>query len=109
VALDLRGLSDVTDYFIICHGNSDRQVQAIADGIQERLRRELSRRPLHIEGERAAEWILMDYVDFVVHIFLMDKREFYRLERLWGDAPLLDLTRWDRHPPEERTGPAAAP
>ena len=90
VVLDLRGLSDVTDFFVICHGTSDRQVVAIADNIEERLRPELRVKPAHVEGRRRAEWVLMDYIDFVVHVFLAEKREFYRLERLWGDAPRVE-------------------
>jgi len=93
VVLDLRGRSDVTDYFLICHGNSERQVRAIVETIEERLDRELGRRPSHVEGGRgASDWILMDYIDFVVHVFLEDRRQFYRLERLWGDAPSVDLS-----------------
>lgn len=91
VVLDLRGLSDVTDHFVICHGSSDRQVLAIADSIEERLRKERGVRPAHVEGRRRAEWVLMDYIDFVVHVFVGEKREFYRLERLWGDAPRHDV------------------
>ena len=87
MVLDLRGLSDVTDYFVICHGTSDRHVLAITGSIEERLRRQLDARPAHVEGQRAAEWVLLDYIDFVVHVFIDEKREFYRLERLWGDAP----------------------
>jgi len=90
--LDLRGLSDVTDFFIICHGSSDRQVLAIADGIEDALARNLKRRAANIEGRRRAQWILLDYFDFVVHVFVEEKREFYRLERLWGDAPQLELS-----------------
>jgi ribosome-associated protein len=92
VVLDLRGRSDVTDFFLICHGNSDRQVRAIAESIEERLVRDLGRRPSHVEGRGTFDWILMDYVDFVVHIFRDDRRQFYRLERLWGDAPSVDLS-----------------
>jgi len=92
VVLDLRGISDVTDWFVICHGTSDRQVKAVADSVEERLGRDLRTRPVHVEGRRTGEWVLMDYIDFVVHVFLADKREFYRLERLWGDAPRLDLS-----------------
>jgi ribosome-associated protein len=83
-------LSDVTDWFVICHGGSDRHVLAIAESIEERLRRELSVKPSHVEGRRSADWVLLDYVDFVVHVFIEPKRRFYGLERLWGDAPLLD-------------------
>jgi ribosome-associated protein len=92
VVLDLRGISDVTDWFVICHGTSDRQVRAIADAIEERLGRSLRSKPVHVEGRRTCEWVLMDYIDFVVHVFLEDKREFYRLERLWGDAPRVDVS-----------------
>jgi ribosome-associated protein len=67
-------------------------VVAIADSIEERLRRELQCRPSHVEGLRAGEWVLMDYVDFVVHVFVEERRQFYRLERLWGDAPSIDVT-----------------
>lgn len=89
--LDLRGVSDVTDWFVICHGSSDRQVLAIADHIEERLRLELSARPSHVEGRRSAEWILLDYVDVIVHVFYEPRRRFYGLERLWGDAPQVDV------------------
>jgi ribosome-associated protein len=91
VALDLSGLSDVTDAFVICHGTSNRQVAAIVENIERRLRSEARRRPTHIEGLRRSEWVLLDYIDFVVHVFLHEKREFYRLERLWGDAPAVPL------------------
>jgi len=89
VILDLRGLSDVADFFVICHGTSDRQVLAIVDGIEERLRA-LGVRPSHIEGRLRANWVLMDYIDFVVHVFVEEKRQFYRLERLWGDASRIE-------------------
>lgn len=92
VVLDLRGISDVTDYFIIGHGTSDRQVLAIADNVEERLR-EAGFKPAHVEGRRGGEWVLMDYIDFVVHVFVEGKRQFYRLERLWGDAPRIELAR----------------
>lgn len=92
MVLDLRGLSDVTDFFLICHGTSDRQVLAIVDSIEERLRRKCDLRPSHVEGRRSADWILMDYFDFVIHVFREDRRDFYRLERLWGDARSIDLS-----------------
>ncbi len=100
MVLDLRGLSDFTDHFVVCHGTSDRHVQAISSAIEERLGQELRVFPGHVEGRRVSEWILMDYIDFVVHVFVAEKRAFYALERLWGDAPRLDL-------PAE--GEAAAP
>ncbi len=96
MVLDLRGLSDVADFFLICHGNSERQTAAIAEAIEERLWLELRRRPSHVEGLRGAEWVLLDYVDLVVHVFVEARRRFYRLERLWGDAPVLDLARATR-------------
>lgn len=91
IVLDLRGVSDVTDFFVICHGTSDRQVKAIVDSIAERLRETCGIKPTHVEGDRTAEWILMDYIDFVVHVFQEDKRRFYRIERLWGDAPQVEF------------------
>jgi len=88
--LDLRDLSGITDFFVICEGGSKRQVKAIVDEIDARLRKERVR-PGHLEGDRDAEWILMDYIDFVVHVFTRDKRSFYGLEKLWADAPRLDI------------------
>jgi ribosome-associated protein len=88
--LDLRGLSDVTDYFVICHGRSGRQAQTISDSIEHVLH-EMRRRPKHIEGYSRAEWILMDYWDFIVHIFTADRRAYYALDRLWADAPRLSV------------------
>jgi ribosome-associated protein len=102
VILDLRGLSDVTDHFFICQGTSDRQVLAISDAVEERLFRELSRKPSHVEGRRSSDWVLMDYIDFVVHIFVAEKRAFYRLERLWGDAPREEVP--DPAPPPASPG-----
>jgi ribosome-associated protein len=76
---------------VICHGTSERQVLAIADSIEERLGRGLDVHPDHVEGRKLGEWVLMDYIDFVVHVFVEEKRGFYRLERLWGDAPRPEL------------------
>lgn len=90
VLLDMRGTSSFTDYFFICSGRSDRQVQAIAQGIEEALQKE-GVRPLGLEGVSAGRWILMDYEDVVVHIFLEPVRRFYDLEGLWIDAPRIDL------------------
>lgn len=87
LVLDLRGLCQFTDYFVICHGGSSRQVLAIADAIEERLFTAERRKPKHVEGRRVADWVLMDFIDVVVHVFVDEKREFYGLERLWGDAP----------------------
>jgi ribosome-associated protein len=84
--LHLEKVSDFTDFFLICSGTSERQVQAIADAVQERMREERVR-PLHVEGYNRGQWVLLDYGDFVVHIFQDEPRRFYSLERLWGDAP----------------------
>ena len=84
--LHLQQVSDFTDYFVICSGTSERQVQAIADAVQERLR-EIKVRPLHVEGYNRAQWVLIDYGDLVVHVFQEEPRRYYALERLWGDAP----------------------
>jgi len=87
ILLDLEGLSDaVCDRFIICEGGSTTQVKAIADFIAFNTKKELGEMPLHSEGFGNQEWILIDYFDVVVHIFLKEKREFYKLEELWSDA-----------------------
>lgn len=88
VVLDLRGLASFTDYFLIATGGSHRQLITVADEIEEKLK-EAKRRPSHIEGYPRGDWILMDYVDFVVHIFTPTSRSYYDLERLWGDAKRL--------------------
>lgn len=88
VVLDLHGIASFTDYFLICAGTSHRQLATIADEIERKLK-ETKRRPSHIEGYPRGDWILMDYVDFVVHIFTPTSRAHYDLERLWGDAKRL--------------------
>lgn len=85
LVLDLRGLSDATDFFLLVNGTSDIHVRSIAEGVLEELKRE-GVRPSHIEGLRSGRWVLIDYIDFVVHVFHPAAREFYQLERLWGDA-----------------------
>jgi ribosome-associated protein len=87
VELDLRGVLGYTDYFLICSGNTGRQAKAIQDGIIEGLKREHGTVPARVEGSAQAGWILMDYLDVIVHIFTPETREFYRLEQLWGEAP----------------------
>lgn len=84
--LHLGPVSDFTEYFLICSGTSERQVQAISDSILEALKAS-GVRPLHVEGQRGGTWVLMDYGDLVAHVFQPDPREFYGLERLWADAP----------------------
>jgi ribosome-associated protein len=89
--LDLRPAKAFTDFFIICTGANTRQVQAIADEITESLRK-AGLKPALVEGKSHAEWVLIDYFDFVVHVFTPATREFYGLERLWGDAERVDLS-----------------
>ncbi len=88
LALDLRGVSTATDFFVLATGNSDIQVRAIAEHILEGLAT-AGVRPLHVEGLERARWVLLDFVDFVVHVFHPQARGFYQLELLWGDAPTL--------------------
>ena len=90
VLLDLRGLSDAADYFVIASGDSDTHARAIADTVMERGRA-AGIRPAGIEGQRTGSWILIDYISAVVHVFIPRVRDFYRLEELWGDAPLIRL------------------
>lgn len=85
--LDLRGVSTATDYFLIATGRSDTHVSSIGDHVVDELKKE-GVRPSGVEGMRGGRWVLIDYVDFVVHVFHPAAREFYQLERLWGDAPV---------------------
>ncbi len=89
--LDLRPLSSFTDYFLIVTGRSQRQTQAIASFVEEQLKHDRKRRVLSIEGYQRGDWILMDYGDFVVHVFTPPTREYYDLERVWGDARRITL------------------
>ncbi len=86
VVLDLRGISSATDYFLLATGQSDVQVKAIGDHIIGELKNQ-GVRPAHVEGLEGGRWVLIDYIDFVVHVFHPGAREFYQLELLWGDAP----------------------
>jgi ribosome-associated protein len=85
--VDLRGVVGYTDFFVICSGNTERQTKAIHDAIHQDLKRSQGLLPRRSEGEREARWILLDYLDVVVHIFTPEARAFYRLEQLWGEAP----------------------
>lgn len=89
--LDVRGLTSVTDFFVIATADSERKARAAYEHIVDELKHE-DERPLHIEGADTLHWILLDYVDVVVHIFMPDERKFYDLESLWGDAPRKNLT-----------------
>lgn len=90
VVLDVQGLSSVTDYFLVCSGKSTTHVQTITDAIRDGLKG-LGTRPLHAEGAPESGWVLLDYGDVLIHVFLEDTRLYYALERLWGDAPTLSL------------------
>ena len=87
VELDLRGVLGYTDYFVIATGGTDRQVKAVHDRIYEGMKKEHGLLPRRVEGVSESRWILMDYLDVIVHIFTPEAREFYRLEQLWGEAP----------------------
>jgi ribosome-associated protein len=89
LVLDVRELITITDYFVICSGASERQVKTIADEVMKALREDAGVKPVRREGEVGARWLLLDFVDFVVHVFAQEEREFYRLENLWRDAPLV--------------------
>jgi len=90
--LDLREISSaVSDFFVICHANSDTQVKSIANSVVKETRNNISERPWHTEGLDNAEWVLLDYSNVVVHIFMKDKREFYSLEDLWADAKITKI------------------
>ena len=91
VALDLREIASFTEFFIIASGANQRQVQAICDEIQEQLKKQQNSKPVRIEGYGAAEWVLLDYGDFIVHVFEKNARDFYDLERLWRDAKKVEL------------------
>ncbi len=91
VILDLRELDCFTDFFVIFSGISDIQVEGISEAVLEELEEKWDQRPWQKEGAKRSDWILLDYVDFVIHIFLDEKRSYYNLERLWSEAPQIDL------------------
>lgn len=101
VAIDVAPLLVVTDYFVICTANSAIQVRAIADEIEDRMREEGKVKPIGREGLEEGKWVLLDFADLVIHVFQPAERDFYRLEKLWGDAERLTL-------PEDVTGPVVA-
>jgi ribosome-associated protein len=85
--LDMRGVVQYTDYFVICSARNPRQAQSIAEGVRDRLKRDDRVLPRRVEGEREGDWILLDYLDVVAHVFTPDARAYYRLESLWGQVP----------------------
>ena len=86
--LDLRGIAGFTDFFVICTGRSDRQVKAIHDAIHAGMKAEHGLLPARVEGLTQANWVLMDYLDVIVHVFTPETRDYYRLDQLWGEAPV---------------------
>jgi ribosome-associated protein len=99
VVLDLRNTPAFTDFFVLCSGHNPRQVKAIADSVEDTLRA-AKVRPAHVEGYDRAEWVLMDFFTFIVHVFTPQTRAFYSLERLWGDAERIEVS--DEPPPAAR-------
>jgi len=91
VALDVRGLVAYTDFLVICTARNERQAKAVHDEVYARLKKDDGRLPGSVEGEREAQWVLLDYLDCVLHVFVPTTRDYYRLETLWGEAPRLDL------------------
>lgn len=87
LVLDVRKLTSIADYFILCSASSDRQASAIVDTVEESLREHHGTKPLMAEGKNSGRWVLLDFGDFIVHVFNEETRKFYSLERLWGDAP----------------------
>jgi len=100
VVVDVADLLVVTDYFVIGTGSNDRQVRSIAEEVEDKLRERAGVKPIGREGTEEGKWVLLDFADIVVHIFQPEERDFYRLERLWGEAPRLEL-------PESVTGPVS--
>ena len=92
VVMDLRKIKNaVADFFVICSGSSDKQIDAIADSIDEQVYKSLNENPWHIEGKNNKEWMILDYTNVVAHIFRKDRRSFYSLEKLWGDAEITEI------------------
>ena len=89
--LDLRGISSFTDFFVICSGTSEPHLKAIAGEIEQRLKEDHGIRPAAVDGFPASQWMVLDYLQVIVHVFYSDKRAFYSLEDLWGDAPRLEF------------------
>jgi len=91
VVLDLRGISTLTDFFVICSGSSEPHLKAIAGEIETKLREDYDTRPAAVDGFPASQWIVLDYLQVIVHVLHRDKRDFYSLEDLWSDAPRLTI------------------
>lgn len=107
IALDVSEQLVITDIFLVCSGTSERQVAGIVDGIEKDMLEKLRRKPVRREGERDARWVLLDYSDIVIHVQHAEDRAFYALERLWRDAPVIDLGLDDGRPAEGDAGESA--
>lgn len=107
IALDVSEQVVITDIFLVCSGTSERQVAGIVDGIEKDMLEKLRRKPVRREGERDARWVLLDYSDIVIHVQHAEDRAFYALERLWRDAPVIDLGLNDGRPAEGDAGASA--
>lgn len=105
--LDIRKISDIADYFLLVHGNSDRHVKTIAEGIIDQLH-EKKEKPYHVEGLQEASWILIDYSSVIIHIFHYQTRQFYNLERLWGDAKVVKISEKKHERPSKKTRRSSA-
>lgn len=100
--MDLRGISDVADFYVLCTGTSDPHIKAVRDSIEEEVAEEHGTKPFRIEGSPLSRWIIMDYTDVIVHILDREKRLLYALETLWNDAP---VTRYEEIAPQPTTAP----
>jgi len=109
VVLDVSKQLVIIDHFVICSGSSERQVHAIADAIERRLNEEHGVKPLRREGHRESRWVVLDYIDFLVHVFHREERDVYDLERLWADAPMLELHQTLSEDSHEPAATAEAP
>jgi len=92
VVIDLRNIKNaIADFFVVCSGNSDKQLEAITDSIDEEVYKTLKENPWHTEGKNNKEWMLLDYITVVAHVFKKERRQFYALEKLWGDADIVEI------------------
>jgi ribosome-associated protein len=104
IILDVSARLVITDYFLICSGNTDRQVRTIAEEVERRMQQDMGRKPVRREGIHEGGWVVLDFIDFVVHVFRKEERAYYELERLWSDVPVVEF----HDEREERDEPAAA-
>jgi ribosome-associated protein len=99
VVLDMRAMVAYTDFLVLCTARNQRQAKAIHDEVRERMKRDEGLVPDHVEGERQGDWILVDYLDAILHVFSSEARDYYRLETLWGEAPRLELNQFRQNAP----------